>query len=86
MVYSGEGEKYGFLEIGWGSCSGCDAMMACENYEEMDELIDTLEKSIDWFNKKSLKEYMDDRDWKGQWDWGFGLEIFVKEVYFFLNK
>jgi hypothetical protein len=41
--------RYGFLNFGWGSCSGCDALRACYNYEQIDELINELEGSIKWF-------------------------------------
>lgn len=45
-----KGDRYGFLNFGWGSCSGCDALQACSDYEEIDELIDELENDIKWFD------------------------------------
>src|SRR5687767_11654660 len=27
--------KVGYLEFGWGSCSGCDALEACESYDDL---------------------------------------------------
>lgn len=42
--------RYGFLNFGWGSCSGCDALQASDSYEEIDELIDDLENDIKWFD------------------------------------
>lgn len=30
--------KYGYLEFGWGSCSGCDALEACSNYKDLQSL------------------------------------------------
>jgi len=42
--------RYGFLNFGWGSCSGCDGLQACSSYEEIDELIEELENDIKWFD------------------------------------
>lgn len=41
---------YGFLVIGWGSCSGCDALQGCNTFAEVDELINEIEGDIKWFN------------------------------------
>ena len=30
-----EEDKYGFLVFGWGSCSGCDALQACQSKKEV---------------------------------------------------
>lgn len=40
----------GFLQFGWGSCSGCDALQRCESYKELGELIENLESGIKWFD------------------------------------
>lgn len=54
--------KYGFLYFGWGSCSGCDALQSCDNYEQVDELIDDLERGIVWKDSiKEIKEYVSTR-------------------------
>jgi|TARA_Y100000310_G_scaffold340923_2_gene438361 hypothetical protein len=42
--------QYGYLNFGWGSCSGCDSLLACDSYKEVDELIESLRLDIDWFN------------------------------------
>lgn len=55
--------KYGFLTFGWGSCSGCDALQACNTFSEVDELIESLYNSITWFdNLNDLKDYVKKRD------------------------
>lgn len=43
-------DQYGFLCFGWGSCSGCDALQGCETVEQLDELINELRESINWFD------------------------------------
>lgn len=45
-----KGSRFGFLVFGWGSCCGCDALQACDSYQEVDELIDDLENDIKWFD------------------------------------
>lgn len=52
VLYEKDG-KYGFLNFGWGSCSGCDALQACKNEQAVDELIDSLEQAVKWFDSLS---------------------------------
>ena len=53
--------KFGYLVFGWGSCSGCDRLQACNTYEEIQELMDSLYNDIKWFESlNSLKEYIND--------------------------
>ena len=55
--------KFGYLSFGWGSCSGCDSLQACETYEEIQELMDSLYNDIKWFESfNSLKEYINNDD------------------------
>lgn len=57
--------KYGYLNIGWGSCSGCDALQACDNHEQVAELMKSLENNIRWFESlNDLKEYIQSEDRK----------------------
>jgi hypothetical protein len=63
-------QRYGLLIFGWGSCSGCDALQACESVQDLQELADSLQDSILWFpNKEALREYMEKHDWEGDWSW-----------------
>lgn len=43
-------DKYGVLTFGWGSCSGCDALEACDSQSDVDSLRDDLERGIRWFD------------------------------------
>jgi hypothetical protein len=58
------GDRYGFLVIGWGSCSGCDALQGCSTFAEVDELINQIEGDIKWFNSLAeVKTYIaNDKD------------------------
>jgi len=54
-----DGEKWGVLTYGWGSCSGCDAYEACHTVESMSELRDGLEAGISWYDSlDGLKAYL----------------------------
>lgn len=67
ILYKNE-DKYGFLTYGWGSCSGCDALQGCSSIEEVQELMDSLYNSIQWFDDlKSVKSYFETRDWELDW-------------------
>jgi hypothetical protein len=41
---------YGFLVFGYGTCSGCDALQACDSYEDLESLIDNLIASMKTFD------------------------------------
>jgi hypothetical protein len=68
---------YGLLEFGWGSCSGCDALKACNcsrndgkpDIPAVTKLRDDLYNSIQWKNKADLIDYLKNRDWAGTF-WG----------------
>lgn len=60
--------RYGFLVIGWGSCSGCDAMLDCSTWEELEELKEKVSGEIRWFDDyQSAEDYIVNHDWRGQW-------------------
>lgn len=60
LLYKND-NKYGFLTFGWGSCSGCDALQACDTIDEVQELMDNLYNAIKWFDSlQELKCYISD--------------------------
>ena len=66
--------KFGFVVIGYGSCSYCDALQSCENQEEVDELKASIVKDIFWgtaeevqayaINDDAVRWYFYDHEWK----------------------
>ena len=69
LLYDENG-KIGVLIFGWGSCSGCDALLACDSLEEVQELCDSLQEDIKWFDdKKQALEYFTNHDWQGVYSW-----------------
>lgn len=72
LIYEDNG-RYGYLTFGWGSCSGCDALLACFTLEEVQELMDYLYASIQWFESlESLQTWFYNRDWEGVHEWHLG--------------
>jgi hypothetical protein len=69
LIYEDNG-RYGYLTFGWGSCSGCDALQACCTLKEVQELMDHIYASIQWFESlESLQTWFRNRDWEGMHEW-----------------
>lgn len=69
VLYRKDG-KYGFLNFGWGSCTGCDALQACVSYAELQELIDDTEKSIAWFDTlQAAKDFVSSEERRASYYW-----------------
>jgi hypothetical protein len=64
-----DGERWGYLVFGWGSCSGCDALEACYGKrEEVESLRDDLRDGIKWFDSlPALADYFGEKDWSTEW-------------------
>lgn len=59
-----KGNEYGYLTFGYGSCSGCDALQACDTPEEVQALRDSLYNSIWWVEgKENFAKWLRERDW-----------------------
>jgi hypothetical protein len=72
-------EKVGYLEFGWGSCSGCDALEACESYSDLRDVVERLESNIRWFDSDDeLKAWASAHDWPGDWSWHEGARTFLR--------
>lgn len=63
------GDSFGVLIFGWGSCSGCDALQACNTYKELDQLRNNLYDSIGWDTAKNIQKYFNEHDWEGDFSW-----------------
>jgi hypothetical protein len=68
LLRSKENEDlFGYLTFGWGSCSGCDELQACNSYAELQELIDRFENDVKWDTAPNLYKYFLTHDWNGDW-------------------
>lgn len=75
LIYKND-NKYGLLVFGWGSCSGCDALQACDTIDEVQELMDGLYNDIIWFDSlQELKDYLSD-DSSEELKWYYYSDIF----------
>jgi len=74
--------KYGYLNFGWGSCSGCDVLQGCGNMADIQELMDGMNESIKWFDSLAdLKEYFKSKDWELEYSCNDeGQKEFIEQV------
>lgn len=77
ILYDDNGKGFGYLCIGWGSCSGCDRLQACENYKELAALIKDLEEDIKWLPRADMLKFFKEHDWKGDYSYS---KDFVEKV------
>jgi hypothetical protein len=67
FVLADQSGRIGWLVFGYGSCSGCDALQACEDVKAVASLRDSLERSIDWFDSPAeFAAWAESYDWDGQ--------------------
>jgi hypothetical protein len=65
-----DGGRYGYLCFGWGSCSGCDALQACQNEEDVEELRQKLRSDTRWFDDaEACLDFFYGHDWEGDHVW-----------------
>ena len=67
-----DGRRYGLLIFGWGSCSGCDALQACDTVADVDTLIERLHGAVIWKSKAEMAKYLVEHDWEGDFSWHAG--------------
>jgi len=71
-------EKFSYLMFGWGSCSGCDALLGCRSYREVGDLIEELEAAIKFFpSTEEALEFFNTHDWQGDFSRGWETKTFV---------
>lgn len=67
ILYYNSG-TWGYLEFGWGSCSACDALQGCSDWEEVEELYSQLQdKILRFYKTKDILNYFMNHDWGGEW-------------------
>lgn len=55
-------DKFGFVVVGYGSCSGCDALENCSNQEQVDQLKESIINDIFWGTAEEVKKYITNED------------------------
>lgn len=87
VLYDNDG-RIGWLIFGWGSCSGCDALQACDTLDEVQKLCNELQDSIKWFDSiADALVWVKQKDFPSEWYFHTdeGRE-FVKKVTDYLSK
>ncbi len=64
-----DGDKYGYLMFGWGSCSGCDALQGCSTLQQVYDLRDQLHRSMYWGTRDEMLAFFKTRDWETKYEW-----------------
>lgn len=61
------GDRIGYLELSYGSCTVCDELQCCESQAEVDALKVKYEAAIRWFGGPGAAiEWLRGRDWESQ--------------------
>lgn len=53
-----DNDQYGLLTVGYGSCSGCDALEGCDTHEEVENLRASMHSSIQWKSADETRDYL----------------------------
>ncbi len=77
--------EFGFLVLGYGSCSGCDAMEACSSEEEYVDLMHSVINSIYWGTAEEtiarITNEFDDNNWyRNDSSYERSIELLVEAV------
>lgn len=65
-----DGNRYGYVTFGWGSCSGCDALQACSSFEEVADLFESIEGAVHWEpTADAMLNWWKAKDWEGTYVW-----------------
>jgi len=60
----------GFLVFGWGSCSGCDALQGCSDFDDLQRLYDSLKNGVQWWESaEDALRWFEKHDWEGDYSW-----------------
>jgi hypothetical protein len=46
--------KFAVFIYHWGSCSGCDSLQCCENYEDIQSLMEDFNSRLMWHSKEEI--------------------------------
>lgn len=72
VLIEGEGGDFGYVSIGYGSCSGCDALQQCDTAEQIGDLAASVQREIHWeADVAAMKKWLLERDWEVSWCWHY---------------
>jgi len=82
----GSGDLLGLAIIGYGSCSGCDALEACgwgdeDDYEQnVSDLMDDIQRSVFWGTKAEILAHINDENRIEWWSGYFNLKEHLEGI------
>lgn len=89
FVLFSDGHRFGFLVFGWGSCSGCDALEACDSPSAVEALRDDLAASVKWGTASEIAAYISSADERVEWyasEWHPAFAVFRTEAMTWLER
>jgi hypothetical protein len=86
-LVKGADGRLGYVNIGWGSCSGCDALQACDTLADIDKLAQSIADGAKWFaDEAEARAWFEGHDWQGEYGWRNEERVaFVRETWAFLK-
>lgn len=64
-----DGDNIGYVDFGWGSCSGCDALQASDDYEDVASLRNSMAEQVTWRSAGDMLTWLQAHDWRGDYSW-----------------
>lgn len=75
-----DGDRFGVLTFGWGSCSGCDALQACDSVADATALRNYLWGQVQWTGDAgATAAWLREKDWEATYMSGERTRQFVAE-------
>lgn len=72
LFFLKNGDRYGLLCFGYGSCSGCDSLEACNSESDVTSLRDSIHGDIKWFEcKNDVLDFIEKTNTKAFKDWWY---------------
>lgn len=80
LVFYHTPEWFGYLAFGWGSCSVCDALQACESFSDVADLANLLYSQIVKLDSlEKARDFVHNHDWGGDWHTQYS-GAFVRQI------
>ena len=87
VLYECSEKEIGYLNFGWGSCSGCDSLQACSDVNEIVTLANNLQSQVKWLAREEMLKFFLEHDWEGEYSYHEEKQKeFITKVIDFLQK
>lgn len=81
-------KSYYYLQFGWGSCRGCDALRACATWTDIEDLIYYLKDQIKYLGSIiDVAVYFNEKNWDQEYSWNTSEQkVFINKVKQYCRK